>query len=260
MINFNPVHDVLSVGPISVYSWGLMFVLGFVIAGFLFLSEAKKRKINMDFALNILLMILLGAIIGGRLFYVLENLGYFLNHLLEIFAFGKGGETSYGGMLLGLLFVWLYCKFSKNKNKLKFSQVLDIIAPYAVLGAGIARIGCFLNWDDFGIASNLPWAIRVFGDISRHPTQLYETLYCFLIFGLLLWFRKIKETGKFTKFRKLLNKDGALFLFFLIFYSFFRFFNDFLRIYDHYFLGLAFSQWILIILFILSVIILGKKK
>jgi len=278
MINFTPVHEIFSIWNFHVYSWGFMFVVGFIIASYFVLREAEKKKIDQGFILNILLLTLLGAIIGGRLFYVLENAGYFLHNLGEIFAFGRGGETSYGGILLSLFFIWIYTKLSKpkksetflgaenssnfqaNKNKLKFSQVLDLIAPYLVLAAAIARIGCFLNWDDFGIVSSLPWAIKVAGDVARHPTQIYETVYCLIIFGLLMWFRKIKDTGKFTKFRKLLSKDGALFLFFLIFYSIFRFFNDFLRIYDNYFVGLAFSQWLLIIVFVISVIVLWKKK
>jgi phosphatidylglycerol:prolipoprotein diacylglycerol transferase len=260
MISFNPIHEIFSVGPFHVYSWGLMFVIGFIVASYLILREAEKKKVDQGFILNVLLLILLGAIIGGRLFFIIENLPYFLKNLGEIFAFGKGGETSFGGIFLSILFVWIYTKVSKNKNKIKFSQVLDLIAPYVILGLAIGRIGCFLNWDDFGIQSSLPWAVKVADDVSRHPTQIYETIYCLVIVGLLIWFKKIKETGKFTKFRKLLNKDGALFLIFLILYSFFRFFNDFLRLYENYFLGLATSQWILIILFIVSAWILWKKK
>ena len=293
MILYSPVHEIFSIGSFHVYSWGLMFVLGFIVASFFVLRESEKRKIDQNFILNVLLMILLGAVLGGRLFFVFEHLGYFLNHLGEIFAFGQGGETSYGGILLSLFFVWIYTKFSKNPSKIKFSQVLDLIAPYAVLAAAIARIGCFLNWCCYGIQSNLLWAIQVSGDIARHPTQLYELVYCLIIFGLLVWFKKIKEKGKqvvsvknanttehtsldsantaskvvlkhtenkISGFRKLLNKNGALFLFFLIFYSVFRFFNDFLRVYDNYFLGLAESQWILMIVFVISILVLWKKN
>lgn len=305
MINFNPVHEIVSFGPFHIYSWGLMFVIGFIVACILILREAKKKNIDQGFMLNVMLFVLIGAIIGGRLFFVLENMGYFSLHLLEIFAFGKGGETSYGGIIFALLFSWLYVKFSRNKDKISFSELLDLVAPYVVLGLAIGRIGCFLNWDDFGISSSLPWSINAAGEgVARHPTMLYETVYCLIIFGILMIFKKIKEregrdisgindyasssvqtrlgnaqnsvalqhtennliakqvyTDKSSLSRKLLlNKNGTLFLYFLIFYSFFRFLNDFLRVYENYFLGLALSQWILLLTFIISWIIVIKKK
>lgn len=261
MITFTPVHELFSIGFFHVYTWGAFFVLAFIVASFLFFREAKKKRIEENTIWTILLLILLGAILGGRLFFIFENFSYFLSKPLEAFAFGKGGETSYGGIILSTLFVWLYCKLSKNQNKPKFSQVLDIVAPCLALGLAIARIGCFLNWDDFGHQCLFPWGIKVDGDIVRHPTQLYEMFYCLIIFGVLLWFKKIKETStKNTRFKQLLQKDGALFLLFLISYSVFRFFNDFLRVYQNYFLGLALSQWILMITFLISIIILWKKK
>jgi prolipoprotein diacylglyceryl transferase len=237
-----------------------MFVIGFILASFLILREAKKRKIDQDYVLNVLLVVLIGAIIGGRLFFVFENLGYFLSHTSELISYGRGGETSYGGILLSILFAWIYTKASRNKNKIKFSELLDLIAPYVILGLAIGRIGCFLNWDDFGILSNLPWAILVPGDFARHPTQIYETIYCLGIFLILLLFRKIRDQGKNTRFRKLLEKKGSSFMFMLMFYSFFRFFNDFLRIYQSHWLGLALSQWICVALFLSSMLILILKK
>jgi phosphatidylglycerol:prolipoprotein diacylglycerol transferase len=262
MINYTPIHELVHIGSFHVYSWGFMLVLGFIIAGLLFFRQANKKRLSHEYILNVLLMLLLGTIIGGRLFYVLEHFSYYSSHLLDILAFGQGGETSYGGILLGLVFLWLYNKFSKYKGKLSFSELLDLIAPYVVLGACISRIGCFLNWDDFGIQSTLPWAIQTIGDVARHPTQLYESFYLLIIFSVLLVFRKIKEnpSGEQTRFKMLLEKKGSLFLIFVLFYSFLRFFNDFLRVYDNYFLGLALSQWICIALFISGIFILWKKK
>jgi phosphatidylglycerol:prolipoprotein diacylglycerol transferase len=258
MIPLTPIHYLLKIGNFTIYTWGAFFVLAFIIASILFFREARKKGIEENTIWSLLLLVLLGAIIGGRLFFIFENLSYFISKPLEILAFGKGGETSYGGIILSVFFAWLYCK--KNKNKINFSQVLDMVAPYLALGLAIARIGCFLNWDDFGIASSLPWAVQVIGDIARHPTQLYETLYCLVIFGILMLFKHIKKKGKETRFKKLLNKNGALFLSFLILYSLFRFFNDFLRVYQNYFLGLATSQWLLLLTFVTSKIILWKKK
>ncbi len=250
-----------------------MFIIAFIIAGLLFYLEARKKGVSQDSVLKILLLILIGAIVGGRLFFVFENLSMFLAKPLEILAYGQGGETSYGGIILAVLFVWLYLR--KNKE-IKFSQVLDMSAPYLALGLAIARIGCFLNWCCYGITSTLPWGIQVAGDVVRHPTQLYELIYCLVIFGLLMWFKGIREKKSknldlsgikgnislrhVSWFDKILAKRGALFLIFLILYSILRFFNDFLRIYSINWLGLALSQWLLIIVFVVSGIILIKKK
>ncbi len=257
MILFNPMHVIWKTSFLTIYSWGLMFIVAFIIAGLLFYLEARKKGVSQDTVLKILLLILIGAIVGGRLFFVLENLSVFIAKPLSIFAYGLGGETSYGGIILAVLFVWLYLRKNKEIN---FSQVLDMTAPYLALGLAIARIGCFLNWDDFGIQSTLPWAIKVGNDIARHPTQLYELIYCGIIFGLLIWFKKIKTSGKESGFKRMLNKPGAMFLIFLILYSVFRFFNDFLRVYEHYWLGMATSQWLLILTFVASVLILIFEK
>lgn len=252
MIPFTPIRVLFNIGPFKIHTWGLMFVIAFLVAFFLSYFEFKKKKIDERHLYSIAVFILLGVIIGSRLFYVFENLGYFIQQPLEIFATWNGGITSYGAFL-GLLFVWLYVRKQKD---IKFLEILDILAPYILLAIAITRIGCFLNWDDYGIQSSLPWAIKINNDFARHPTQLYESLYSLISFFILLSFKRIKENGRKTKFKLLLEKQGSMFLFFLLFYSFFRFFNDFLRVYETNFLGLALSQWICLALFVLSFVML----
>jgi prolipoprotein diacylglyceryltransferase len=95
---------------------------------------------------------------------------------------------------------------------------------------------------------------------GKHPTQLYESAYAFIVFFILLKFRNIREKGKHTKFKQVISKKGSLFLSFLLLYSFLRFFNDFFRAYENYWLGLALSQWILLGIFVLSIIILKNIR
>jgi phosphatidylglycerol:prolipoprotein diacylglycerol transferase len=129
------------------------------------------------------------------------------------------------------------------------------MAPYIALAIAIIRIGCFLRGCCHGQETLLPWAIN-----NLHPTQLYESIYSMIIFFILLKFKKIRKTGKKTKFKILLRKKGSLFLSFLLFYSFFRFFNDFLRVYETFFFGLALSQWIALGIFVFSLVFLIKIR
>ncbi|MEM4214751.1 MAG: prolipoprotein diacylglyceryl transferase [Candidatus Pacearchaeota archaeon] len=252
MIQFEPLHVLFQIGNFKVFTWGFIFVIGFITALLLTWREAKKQKIQDKHICNLALLILIGATVGPRLFYVFEHFSYFWQKPLEIFMTWRGGITSYGAFL-SLLFVWLYTRKQKD---ITFSQILDIVAPYLLLAIAITRVGCFLNWDDYGIQSSLPWAIQTPNDIARHPTQLYESFYALLLFFILLRFKQIKEQGYETRFKKLLEKRSSMFLFFLLFYSFFRFFNDFLREYEINFLGLALSQWVCLVLFVSSFLML----
>ena len=246
-----------SVGNFTIYSWGVMFVIAFLTAFFLILKQAKKQGIDEKHIYNLALIILLSVIIGSRVFHFFEHFSFYLGNPLEIFAFWQGGMTSYGGLLFGIFFGWLYIRKQKNIN---FPQILDLFAPYVALALAIGRIGCFLNWCCYGQASSLPWAISVAGDIARHPTQLYLLLSNLVIFFILICFRKIRENPKsrLTRFNMLLMKPGSIFLFFLLFYSVFRFLIDFLRYYENYFLGIAVSQWFCIVIFLFSISMLFR--
>ncbi len=256
MILYEPVKILFKAGPFSIHSWGFMLAIAFLVAFFLVLREAKKKKINTNHVYVISLLLLVGTLVGPRLFYVFEHLSYYLSSPLEIFAIWQGGETSYGAFL-GLLFVWLYVK----KQKLKFLEILDLFVPYIVLAMAITRIGCFLNWCCYGIQSNLPWAIQVSNDVSRHPTQIYMFLVNLMIFILLINFKKIRQNRKTkrTRFNLLIKKPASLFFLFLLVYSFVRFFIDFLREYEYTIFGLALSQWLCIAIFVFAIIFLKAR-
>lgn len=243
MINFTPINILFEIGSFKIHTWGLMFVIAFIISFLLILRESKKQKINPKHIYNIALHMLLGSLIGARLFYVIEHFNFFLQDPIKILLVWQGGLTSYGS-LLAIFFVWLYVRKQKD---LSFSKILDIMAPYIALALAIIRIGCFLRGCCGGIATDLPWAVN-----GKHPTQLYESIYSMIIVFILLKLKNIRENtkGKNTKFKILLSRPGSIFLYLLGTYSIFRFFNDFLRIYSHYFLGLALSQWLAIAIFI----------
>ncbi len=241
MLIFENIEKLFQIGPFEVHAWGLIFVIAFLLAFFLILKEAKKQNFEQKHIYNIALLILVGTIMGTRLVFVFEHLVFFLQNPLQILFFWQGGLTSYGS-LFSVFFVYIYVK----KQKLNFGKILDLLAPYIVLAVAIIRIGCFLRGCCHGQETMLPWAVN-----GMHPTQLYESIYCMVIFFILQKFKKIKKQGKNTRFRLMLKKPGAVFMYFLGLYVFFRFFNDFLRVYETYWLGLALSQWIIIAILIL---------
>lgn len=221
MISYDPIPVLFSIGNLKIRSWGVMLALAFIVALVFMLKGAKKKKIPEKHIWNVWLLCLIGGIAGARILYVLLNINDYIAKPFEILQIWQGGLASYGGIALAILFVFMYVK----KNKLSFADVTDIIAPYLALGFAIARIGCFLNWDDFGIASSLPWAIQVAGDVARHPTQLYLSILDFILFLGLIKINRLKENKtRFTKVPTL-----AVFLFF---YAIIRLAIEPLRVYD----------------------------
>lgn len=246
MFFFRPIPILFSIGNLKIFTWGLFFVVAFLVSFFL-AKRASREKIEEKHFLSISFLILLGVLIGTRLLYVFLHFSYYAENPLQIFDFSEGGSASYGGFI-ALLFVWLYTK----KNKLDFTLVLDVLTPYVVLALAIGRIGCFLNWCCYGKPTNLPWAVQVPGDVPRHPTQLYLFFVNLFLFFVILAIQKKQNLGE---------KKGKIFLFFLLFYSLSRFFIDFLRdFHEEYFFGLASSQWFALSSIFLSLFFLKKLK
>ena len=211
MIIYNPI-PVLSIFGLKIYTWGIFFALSFLVSTFLASNYAKKKGKNPEIIYGAVFYSLIGGIIGARLLYVALNFDQF-NGFWDVVNLTHGGLVSYGGLLGAVASLYFYFK----KNKLNFLEYLNLLAPYVALGFAIARVGCFLNWDDFGVESNLPWAVKV--DFGRHPTQLYHTFFDLIIFFVLL---KLRKNEKYNK---------NLFFIFLVLYGIFRIFVDFFRDY-----------------------------
>jgi len=243
MIQYNPLPVLFSVGSIKIRSWGIMLALAFLLALIFMLKDAKKQKINSRHIWNLWFLSLIGGILGSRTLYVLLNIKYYLVNPLEVFQVWQGGMASYGGVALAIILVLFYIK----KKKLDIIKITSLMAPYIALGFAIGRIGCFLNWDDFGVQSSLPWAISASGDIARHPTQLYLSALDFLLFFGLKKINKIKETlkNKAPAFLKFPTLAIFLFLFAII-----RILIEPLRVYDT-------PNYRLVSISIFSAIILG---
>jgi len=237
MIEFNPIHH-LTIFNIKIQVWGLLALISIMLAFFLVYKKVKKEGLDTGVVYDLLLISIIFGLLGARLFYAIEN-GF-----EDFFYLHKGGLSWYG-FLLAYLAILVYLKI----KKLPF-RYLEIIVIFLPLAHAIGRIGCFVNWDDYGIYTNLPWGIKVNDDLPRHPSQLYESLSNLLIFFILFFVdRNKKVKNGLTK--KNLTKNLTLIHIYFLLYPFFRFFLDFLRDSARYF-GLTFSQWISIAIFIFT--------
>jgi phosphatidylglycerol:prolipoprotein diacylglycerol transferase len=244
MIPYNPVPELFRIGSVTVYSWGAFVALAFLVCSFLIAKDAKSRKEDPDFVSGTLFYIILGAIIGSRIAYVFLDLPSFLAKPLSIFMLWEGGMVSYGGIIGGVLGAYIYIKVKKGS----FLKFADIAAAYIPLGFAIGRIGCFLNWDDYGIASSLPWAVQVAGDVSRHPVQIYLIIADLLMFAILMKLR-----------HRLDKKKGSMFFAFLGVYGALRLIVEPLRYYDTPLI--KYSAVVMLVLFIvLSLIYFARKS
>jgi len=218
--------------------------IGYLAAGIIFFSEARRKGFSFDSLFYVLFGSLLGALIGSRLGSALfVYKAYYAKHCFDILIPQIGGKTLVGGLIGGYLGVVV------TKKLIKFDRSTgDLFAPGIAIGLCIGRIGCFLNGCCYGVASSLPWAVRFQGTL-RHPAQIYESIFCLFLF-FYLWQK-----------RKKIIKEGDLFKLFLLMYSFFRFWVEFLRA-DKVssVFNLSLAQVIAGIVFVLTSIYFLKQK
>jgi phosphatidylglycerol---prolipoprotein diacylglyceryl transferase len=253
--HINPV--LISIGPLQVRWYGLMYILGFVSSYLLVQYQLKRQKYPLlikDQLLDLFFYLILGLILGARLGYILfYNLKAYLEHPLEILAVWHGGMSFHGGLLGVLAASWWYCR----RNKISLLALGDLVIVTAPIGLGLGRLANFINGELFGRVTSVPWGM-VFpqgGPLPRHPSQLYEAILEGGVLFLILWVGR--ERKSFT---------GALVARFLIFYGLFRIFIEFFREPDvqvGYLWGLITMGQLLSALMILSgifLILTGRAK
>lgn len=248
---------------VSVSTYGICVSVGLILMGLTAFLLGRRYKILFEDILFGELFSLLGAFIGAHILYVITYSGEIFNSITEYLSdkdFGKllenlgvytGGMVFYGGLIGGLLFGTLYCKF----RKIDLGHFSDCFAVTIPLFHCFGRIGCFLSGCCYGIESDFGFTathaiVSSCNLVNRFPVQLLESAVNLLIFiTILVLFLK-----------RILNK--RLIFVYLIIYGIARFFIEFLRddAYRGFFLYLSTSQWISIILTAVSIIILIKKN
>lgn len=226
------------IGPINIYSYGVMLALAFLVAIFLARRHAIFLGMDGDAIIDLGIWLIISGILGARLLYVLLNLNYYKEVPLESVMIWRGGLVWYGGLISAVLVaVWFL-----RKRKMPILKTGDLMLPYVALGQAIGRIGCFLNGCCYGKPTALAFGVSfTSAQAPVHPTQLYESAAMFLLY---LALRKIKPG------------NGKTILLYLLFYAAFRFFNEFLRGDNPIALmGLTISQIISVIVFIIAIIL-----
>lgn len=236
-----------SLGPLKIYWYSICIFLGMVCAGIIILKEAKRKNLDEDFLINLIFYTVLLGLLGARLYYVLFNIPYYFSHPAEILAVWNGGLAIHGGIIAGLIFIIFYCK----KYKVSTLKILDIFVVGLIIGQAIGRWGNFFNGEAYGNittltalkAIHLPQFIingmKIDG-FYREPTFLYESLWCFLGFLILLLLRRRKNI-----------QEGTLTSFYLIWYGLERVYVEGLRT-DSLMLGRIRVAQLVSLIFIIS--------
>ena len=198
--NIDPVA--VSIGPVSVHWYGIMYLLAFVTAWGLAVRRAgfSHTEVGREQVDDLIFYGALGVVLGGRFGYVMfYNFDRFLSDPLWLLKIWQGGMSFHGG-LLGVVVAMLV--YARQQN-ITFAGLLDFVAPIVPLGLGMGRIGNFIGQELWGRAadvSSVPWAMVFPADpegLPRHPSQLYQAgLEGFLLFAVLYVFSlKPRPTG-----------------------------------------------------------------
>ncbi|MBT3866262.1 prolipoprotein diacylglyceryl transferase [Candidatus Woesearchaeota archaeon] len=244
--NLNPVF--LSIGPLEIRYYGLVYFFGFLAAWMYFKKSNlgknlfKKDEHTDDF----LLYTLISSIVSARIFYIIfYNLNSYITNPIEILKFWHGGMSIHGGILGGLLGIYLFAK----KHNYNFLSLTDIVTLPLTLFLALGRIANFINAELYGRIASVKWAVKFpNAEGYRHPSQIYESIKNFFIFFVLIY----KSKKPF--------KTGELTSIFLILYSILRFFVEYVREPEHYILGLTMGQFLSIFTFIIGIWLYRKVK
>jgi len=234
---------IFRLGPITVYSFGVLMAVGFYFASLTAVTEYKRRGGDPEPMWNLLVWIFLAGLVGARVFSLLNDPAALLeNPLREIFA--GSGFVWYGGLIGGILAAAILAR----RYHMRLVTLMDCCAPGLAIGQAIGRIGCHVSGDgDWGVPTTLPWGVAYKNAIVGwdfppgvvvHPTPIYEALAYTLVF-VVLWV-----------LRKRNPPDGTLFSLYLIGTSAARFAVEFIRINPRIAFGLTEAQLIAIVLFV----------
>ncbi|HYL57473.1 MAG TPA: prolipoprotein diacylglyceryl transferase [Candidatus Acidoferrales bacterium] len=248
-------------GPLTVYSFGLMMALGFLAADYVIRLECQRRGFDPEYSSSIVIAAAVAGIAGSRLYAILDDLPAYLADPKSM-IFSGSGFVFYGGMIGGVIGAYLVSRW----YRISFGVTIDMCAPALAIGQAIGRIGCLLSGDgDWGLPSTMPWAMAFpraivgwnaetvlklddhyqlvsgfFPGVRVHPAPIYETILYLGVFYL-LW-----------SMRKTSHPPGRLIYWYMVLAGAARFVVEFVRINPRVFGPLSEAQLIAIAMMIVG--------
>jgi len=183
------MHPILfEYGHLKIFTYGFLLALAFLSAIFVAGREAQRLGLPKGQFYDLCFYLILAALVGSRLLYILLELPAFLAHPWKIFALWEGGLVFHGGVILALATAVYYMR----KHSMPWRPTLDALAVGTPLGQFFGRVGCFMAGCCYGSPANLPWAVTFTNPqtlcpvrVPLHPAQLYEAFLALGVFGLL---------------------------------------------------------------------------
>lgn len=232
MLTYPQIDPVmLSLGPLQIHWYGVMYLIGFLAGWWLGVQRVKRPNplLTTEQVGDLLFFIALGVVLGGRLGYVLfYDLPNYLHNPLTILQVWRGGMSFHGGLIGVIIGVYLFARGTGHR----FFEIADFIAPLVPPGIAAGRIGNFINGELWGRPTEAAWGM-VFPHVDklpRHPSQLYEFALEGVALFIILWLFSSRP-------RPTMAVSGL----FLIVYAIFRFFLEFFREPDAHLGYLAFD-------------------
>lgn len=219
----NPI--LFDLGFIEIKWYSMLILIAFIIGYFLVVNRCKKNNISLTFINDLSFYVVIFCILGARIYFCLFNLNYYSRNILDIFKIWEGGLAIHGGIIAGILTIFFYSR----KKGLPLLKLLDIFAPALVLGQAIGRWGNFFNGEAYGPVTTL-LSLQKMGlpdfiidgmyieNAYHHPTFLYESIGCLLIFIIIMLVRNLKSI-----------REGQIASIYFIFYGIIRFLIESLR-------------------------------
>jgi phosphatidylglycerol:prolipoprotein diacylglycerol transferase len=220
------VHPILLTTPFfTIYTFGVLLASAYLAALGWLVRGARRAGLNPDALMSLGMWAIVGALIGAKALLAIRSPQEYLTSFASLRSLVSSAGDFYGGFIGGLLAAAL---FFRRHRGIPFWRSADVAAPAIALGQAIGRIGCFMAGDDFGRPASVPWSVT-FTDplagsiggaplgVPLHPVQLYESVVCLALFGLLLWLARRQ------------HREGDVIIAYTALYAIARFVLEFFR-------------------------------
>jgi len=240
MFDYNLSPFVFQIGNFGIRWYSLVYILGFLLAAYFLKKNKEKLRITEDDVSNFTIYLIIGVVLGARLFHTfVVDFEFYSKNLIEILKIWHGGMSFHGGLIGAMLATYYFSR----KKKIEFGVLADILAIPAIFALALGRLANFANAELIGKVTNFNWCVNYPNvERCRHPSQIYSSIGRFMIFFYLIIINK-KEF-----------KPGFIFWNFVFFESIGRFIVDFYRE-DVLYFNLTLGQILSVVLVVISLIV-----